>query len=141
MSDKKELAAKLDSGDPKALAEVAEQMEAEAKKRPGIGTYTHKFKTPFTYEGRTFKILTFDFESLTGADSLAVENEMRMKGQTLVLDAYTGDYLVSIAARACAERDETGGRVVSAATIAAMPLGAYRAITGKVRTFLLRSGS
>lgn len=41
-----------------------------------VGTYTHIFRTPFTWEGHTFEELTFDFASLTGGDSLAIENEL-----------------------------------------------------------------
>ena len=38
--------------------------------------YTHVFKPPFEFEGKTYDKLTFDFEGLLGSDMIAVENEM-----------------------------------------------------------------
>ena len=43
------------------LAEAAEQIEADAlAEEPDSERYTHYFKRPFTYEGRTVETLTFD---------------------------------------------------------------------------------
>ena len=84
--------------------------------------------------------MTFDFDALTGNDSLAIENEMLAHGKTLVLPAYTGEYLTGMAARACTERSADGKRVVGTDTIRALPLGDFQAICGRSRTFLLRAG-
>lgn len=125
------------------MAKAAEEIEEKAKEAEAAGvdfsTYTHHFKKPFTYAGRTFDKLTFDWESLTGRDSLAIESELSMKGKTLVLPAYTGEYLVGMAARACTERDD-GKRVAGTDMLQAMPLGDFQKICGRARNFLLRSG-
>lgn len=123
------------------LAETAEELEADAKEDGrGTGTYTHAFKRPFVYEGRTVESLTFDWDTLTGNDSLAIERELRVKGVTLVVPAYTGEYLVGMAARACTDRTEEGKRFVGADMIRAMPLGDFQAVTNRARNFLLLAG-
>ena len=40
--------------------------------------YTHTFAKPFTYEGETHDKLSFDWTTLTGRDSLAIEAEIMM---------------------------------------------------------------
>ena len=124
--------------------EMAAKAAEEAVKAAGgnvdIGTYTHTFKRPFSYNGNTFDSMTFDFDALTGNDSLAIENEMLAHGKTLVLPAYTGEYLTGMAARACTERSADGKRIVGTDTIRALPLGDFQAICGRARTFLLRAG-
>lgn len=123
------------------LAEAAEEMEAAAKE-DGVGAdvYTHYLRHPFTYEGRTVEELSFDWGALTGRDSLAIERELRTKGITLILSAYTGEFLVGLAARACTDRTEDGKRFVGTDMIQALPLGEFQTITNRARNFLLRAG-
>lgn len=140
----KEIKSAVSEGEENEIAEMAaaaEEIEKQAK-AAGMGTnaYTHIFRKSFAYEGRTYEELTFDWESLTGNDSLAIENEVVAKGKTLVVPAYTGEYLVGMAARACTERDEKGKRVVGTDTIRAMPLGDFQKICNRARNFLLRAG-
>lgn len=128
--------------DPVELAaKAAEAMEKAASLESNVGSYVHKFKKPFSYQGQTFEELSFDWDSLTGGDSLAIENEMRAHGVTLVLPAYTGEYLAGMAARACTARNEAGKRVIGTDAIRAMSLGDFQKICGRARTFLLRAGS
>ena len=122
------------------LAEAAEQIEADALEEPDSERYTHYFKRPFTYEGRTVETLTFDWDTLSGRDSLAIERELRTKNITLVIPAYTGEYLVGMAARACVDRTEEGKRFVGTDMIQAMPLGDFQQITKQARNFLIRAG-
>ena len=123
------------------LAEAAEQIEADAlEKEPDSERYTHYFKRPFTYQGRTVETLTFDWATLSGRDSLAIERELRAKNITLVIPAYTGEYLVGMAARACVDRTEEGKRFVGTDMIQAMPLGDFQQITKQARYFLIRAG-
>jgi hypothetical protein len=125
----------------KDMAAAAEKIEKEAKAASaGSGSYTHIFHKPFTHEGRTYEKLTFDWEVLTGNDSLAIEREVTSRGQTLVVPAYTGAYLAGMAARACTERDKKGRRVVGTDTIRAMPLDEFQKICNRARNFLLRAG-
>lgn len=119
-------------------AEEAERVTEEAKRNPEPGIYTHTFKTPFQWNKRTFESLTFDWTTLTGRDHLEIENEMTMKGRTLVSPAFSGDFLAGMAARACTERDEKGKRVINGQAIMEMSLGDFQTITRKARGFLLR---
>ena len=85
------------------------QQEAVAGKLSG---YTHTFDTPFTFEGRTYDTLTFDFSKLSGDDDIAIENELQALGKPVVgVDAFT-----------------------------AMPLRDFRRIRNRARSFLLSAG-
>lgn len=96
----------------------------------GLGKYTHAFTDVFVWEGREYKSLDFDFSRLTGADSLAVENELSATGRAAAFPEFSGEYLVRIAARACATP-------IGADMIRAMPLKDYNAITRRARNFIL----
>lgn len=135
MAEKKE----LDMAAVERDAEDAERVAEEARKKPEPGSYTHVFKKPFQWKDSTFESLTFDWEALTGRDHLEIENEMTMKGRTLVSPAFAGDFLAGMAARACTERDEKGKRVIDGQAIMEMSMGDFQTITRKARGFLLRA--
>ena len=81
-------------------AAQAERLEASARSEADSGTYTHVFKRPFTHGGVTYEHLTFDWESLSGKDSVAIERELRGVNVTVVLAEFTPEYLAAMAARA-----------------------------------------
>lgn len=82
---------------------AAMALEEAAKQEPDVRTYVHTFEQPFVWEGKSYDKLTFQWDVLTGADHLEIENELLAQGKTLVVPEYTGGYLLGIAARACAE--------------------------------------
>ena len=135
MAEKKE----LDMTAVERDAEDAERVAEEARREPEPGNYTHTFKKPFKWKGRTFESLTFDWEALTGRDHLEIQHEMTMKGRVLVNAAFDGDFLMGMAARACTERDEKGKRVIDGQAILEMSMGDFQTITRKARGFLLRA--
>lgn len=135
MEEKKRLDLKTVEED----AAAAEQAAEEAKREPETGSYTHTFKTPFRWKERTFESLTFDWTALKGRDHLEIEQEVLMKGRTLVAPAFTGEFLAGMAARACTERDEKGKRVIDTQAIAEMDMVDFQSITRKARGFLLRA--
>lgn len=106
---------------------------AEKEAANSMEVYTHTFAKPFEYEGKKHTELTFDWGSLTGEDSLAIENEMSALGKPLIAPEFSGEYLIRMAARACTTK--IGSDVMSA-----MPLADYNKIRNKARSFLLRSG-
>lgn len=122
-------------------ARQAKQMESEAKAGPENGTYTHTFAKPFTYEGRTYEKLTFDWSVLTGKDSVAIERDLIQHGITTVIAEYTPEYLASMAVRCCTYRSAEELRTVDFDMLCALPLPEFRAICGAARRFLLRAGS
>lgn len=124
-----------------ADAEAAVELEAEAKAGPDVMVYTHTFKEPFEFRGRTVTELTFNWGALTGEDHEAIEGDMLRRGQTLIVPATTGPYLTGMAVRACTNRDGNGIRIVDADFLRALPLRDYHKIYFSARRFLLRSES
>lgn len=113
--------------DPKELAAAKEQAKATSS------TYTHVFNNPFTYENETYKTLTFDFGRLTGNDAIAIQDELETLGKAVLLPVSSAPYLLRMAARACTVP-------IAVNVISAMPIFDFNKITGKARSFLLRSG-
>lgn len=124
----------------KTAAEQAEEMEIQAKTEPNDGSYTHTFKRPYTYQGTTLEELTFDWDSLTGNDYIAIENELLRRGKTLVTPEFTIEFLCGMAVRACTRRSEEGFRVLSVDMMGSMPMREFRTICNRARSFLLRAG-
>ena len=137
MAEKKELDMKRVAEDAAAAEKVAE----EARREQEAGSYTHTFREPFRWKDRVFECLTFDWTALKGRDHLEIEQELLLKGRTLVSPAFTGDFLAGMAARACTVRDETGKSVIDRQAVEDMPLADFQDITRKARGFLLRAES
>ncbi|MDR1158359.1 MAG: phage tail assembly protein [Oscillospiraceae bacterium] len=116
----------VDAVDPDELS-VAEK-EAESS----TGTYTHKFRIPYTYQGKTYTELTFDWDSLTGRDGLAAETELQALGIAMIVPTFSGPYLIRIAARACT-------KTIGADAFEYMPITDYNRIRSAARSFLLAS--
>lgn len=112
------------------INEKETEVKVETEKEAGI--YTHRFSKPFTFEEKTYKELSFDFEGLTGADSLSIENELASLGKVVVSPEFSGEYLIRLAVRACQEK-------IGADVFAAMPLRDYNKIRGKARSFLMNA--
>ena len=121
-------------------AAEAEALELAVRAEPDRGVYVHNFRKPFQYQGAEHAQLRFDFGSMTGADYLAVENDMIRHGKTLVSPEFSGDFLCGMAVRCCLDRNENGMRVVSAEAMRAMPIRDFIAICKEARNFLLRAG-
>ena len=114
------------------VTKINDEEFAVAKKESEntTGVYVHEFSTPFSYEGKTYEKLTFNWNKLTGEDSLAIENELQSLGKAVIVPEFSGEYLVRMASRACTEN-------IGADVILAMSLSDYNTIRGKARSFLL----
>jgi len=142
MSKEKESPNPIDAGTSfRNDAAVAVAIEEEAKAGPDISTYTHMFKAPFDYQGTVIKKLTFEWGKLTGVDHLEIENELLMRGKTLLTPEFACDFLWRMAVRACTLVDEKGVRVLRADASRFMPIRDFQVICKKARGFLLRAGS
>ena len=122
-----------------AAAEAAAKAKAEQE---NSSAYVHKLKKPFTFEGCTIEELSFDFDQLTGNDSLAIEDELQAMNKPVIVPTFSGQYLIRMAARACTTTFTTADgkkRRVGADVIQALPIGDYNRIRSKARTFLLAS--
>lgn len=80
-----------------------ESANLDAEENPST-IFKHVLVKPFEYEGKQYTELSFDFDKLTGKDSLAVERELMAMGRTVVVRAFSPDYLVRMCARACTEK-------------------------------------
>lgn len=106
---------------------IAEQEAVES----GL-SYTHTFKKPFEYQGKTYTSLTFNWDDLTGRDGLAIENEMQSMGKAVIVPTFSGEYLIRLAAKACTEP-------IGSDAFEYMRIGDYNKIRAAARSFLLKS--
>ncbi len=61
-------------------------------------------KKPILYNGAEISELTFDFEKLTGADALNIEEQLAARGKTMYAGAINdANYLILMAAKACTQ--------------------------------------
>jgi hypothetical protein len=95
-------------------------------------TYTHKFHTPYEYQGKIYDELIFDWGKLTGEDGLAIENEMQQIGKPVIAPTFSGEYLIRLAAKACTEK-------IGSDAFRRMPISDYNKIRSAARSFLLKS--
>lgn len=63
--------------------------------------FEHKLKKPVEYNGETIEKLEFDFDKLTGADCMAIEDELQAIGKPAVIPAFSSPFLVRMATKAC----------------------------------------
>lgn len=131
----------IEKNEMEVLAADAVSTEKEAKAEQDTMTYTHVFKSPFVYQEATIETLTFEWGKLTGADHLAIENEILLRGKTLVTPAFTSEFLCGMAVRACDARNDAGFRLVTDGFLKALPMRDFQKICKKARSFLLRAGS
>lgn len=121
--------------------EQIEALEKEAQEAPDVSVYTRKLRKPFTYANTTVEALHFDFSSLTGEDSIAIEAELNRRMKNLVLPQLSWEFMTLMAVRACTDRGANDLRVVDEKFLKALPMGDYNAVIGAARAFLLLSGS
>lgn len=95
------------------------------------GVYTHVFKKPFEYEGKTHTELTFDFERLTGRDMVSIETEMQMNNEYALAPEISRSFQAKMAAKAAG---------IGSDVLEAMPIKDFNRITNAARGFLIDTG-
>lgn len=118
------------SSEPDGEIEETKYAEKEAEEAAGI--YTHVLRKPAAYENLIVAEIVFDWESLTGRDSLNIENEMQALGKMLVSPGFSGEYIVRMAARASNPK-------VGRDFFETLPLGEWHKIRAAGRSFLLKA--
>ncbi|MBR6873022.1 MAG: phage tail assembly protein [Ruminococcus sp.] len=73
------------------------------KKTEDTSFVTIELKKPISYNDKEYTELTFDFDALTGSDSLAIEDELMALGKSALVPALSSEYLIRFAAKACKE--------------------------------------
>ena len=95
------------------------------------GNYTHTFKTPVVIEDKKYTSLTFYFESLTGQDIEAIEEELQDQNKYVLTPEISSAFQSMLAARAAK---------IPADAIRRLPLRDYMAIKNRARNFLINMG-
>lgn len=96
-----------------------------------VGVYTHTLKKPFTYEGKTYEKMTFNFERLTGRDMVSIEAEMQAKNEFALAPEISRIFQAKMAAKATGIGDDV---------IKALPIKDFNKITNAARNFLIDTG-
>lgn len=122
----------MEKNKPDVIIDADEFAVAEKEAEQSAYTYTHKFKRPFEYQGKTFNELTFDWGKLTGRDGLAIENELQQIGKAVIVPTFSGEYLIRMAARACTVP-------IGSDAFENMSLSDFNKIRSAARSFLLKS--
>ncbi len=102
------------------------------------GVYVHKFKTPFEDSGEVYEEIEFNFNALTGADMIKVENEMKLKGIFGEMLEVSKVYQSHVAIRAAAKGRNNA--IITVDAFERMPVKDFFKITNKVRDFLIVTG-
>ena len=122
--------------DPNTVEAVKiDDAEWEAVEKEAENSRSHltvQLPKPFEWEGETYAKLAFDFDTLTGKDSLDIEREMRAKNIPLISPAFSGEYLIRVAVRACEAP-------IGMDALLALPLPVFNRIRTSVSAFLARS--
>lgn len=111
------------------IVETDEKNAPEPAEKYGV--LELKFKEPFSFQGKTYEKLTFDFGKLTLNDSLAVEDELAQLGKGSLMPEWNSQYLVRIAAKACTDK-------IGSDALMALPLPEGRRILNQTRNFIRR---
>lgn len=109
--------------------EVLDAIEDEAKKSPD--QFTLKLDPAFTFEGKTYEELSFDFGTLTGADFISASNEMAARGRMMVSPSFSPEFIMILCTKACEKKIGTD-------LLRALPLGPFNRLWRAGRDFLLR---
>lgn len=107
---------------------LTEEEIEEEREKMGRGVYEHIFRKPFEWEGKTYGKLVFDFEKLTGRDTLAIERELSAKGIYTIVRRLNIEFQMRVAARACNEKLGTDA-------LEAMPIRDFEQIMNRVSGF------
>lgn len=105
---------------------------AKEEAKDAQSTFTHKFKKLFSYNGKDYTELDFDFDELSGNDTLVIERELARKGRAVIVPEFNGDYLAAMASKACLQDIGTDA-------FDQMSLRDFNAIRGAARRFLLNA--
>ena len=70
--------------------------EDQDKKNAAIdyAAFVMQLARPLVHDEKTYTELTFNFEDLSGNDSLAIERELQMLGHTVIVANFDSEYLM-----------------------------------------------
>lgn len=124
-----------------SAAEMAAEMEEEARAAGSAGVWSCRLDRAIQCGGETFEEFSFCWDALTGRDDMDIRRELRLLGVNVAADAFTGEYVERVVTRACTARDEKGRRVLDLDALGRMSINDKRRICAKARSFLLQAGA
>ena len=86
-----------ESNDIFAVAEEEDKKSAATD----YAAFVFPLAKPLVHDGKTYTELTFNFEDLSGNDSLAIERELQAIGHTVIVANFDSEYLIRVCAKAC----------------------------------------
>lgn len=98
-----------------------------------IDHFTMRLRKPFTWEGKDYTELEFDFGTLTGADFLNIETEVSAAGYSVIVPEFSTMFLMTMAFRCCKQPIGTD-------VIRQLPFVLFNRIRSRARSFLMNSG-
>ncbi len=111
---------------------TGKELDAAAKAANDNTNVKVKLKKPITYDDVEYTELEFDFDKLTGNDGIKIERELERLGHPVAVPAYSGDYMIILAAKACTSS-------VGADFFRLLSIGDYNRVRSAMRNFLMRS--
>jgi len=85
----------------KKAPEEQEAVQAETTEVVEEGKNVYTFKKPLVYNNKTYEKLTYDLDSLTGQDSMDVEEELvRLRKGIVIEGSLNTDYIIRIFCKA-----------------------------------------
>ncbi|MBE6012083.1 MAG: phage tail assembly protein [Lachnospiraceae bacterium] len=129
----RDMAASFNTGERETSEEIENKEIIPEENQEETGSYIHKFKKPFEYEGKIYTEIEFDFERLTGKDMIAIDREIQANNEYVLAAELSKSFQCKMAAKAA--KTKIGSDVIEA-----MPLFDFNKITNAARAFLLNTG-
>lgn len=79
-------------------------IRAEQNITTSYAAFVMQLARPLVHDEKTYTELTFNFEDLSGNDSLAIERELQMLGHTVIVANFDSEYLIRVCVKACTEK-------------------------------------
>lgn len=123
----------------KEAAMLGEEMERAQEAAKDAKTYaTCKLRNPFTVRDETFDRIEFDASSMTGADVLKIESDLRKKGVRIILPQTSKKFADKMAIQCCATSTKDGQPVLTELTLKDMAARDYMTVQSTALQLLLR---
>jgi len=118
---------KIPEGQEQEYEEAVKEAEQDQ-----VVTFEHTLRKPLMYNNQEYKTLHFNFENLSGEDSLNVEAELEAQGIMVMVPTFSGQYLIRVAAKACLEHIGVDG-------FKKISIKDYNRIRSRTRNFFISS--
>ena len=138
MENKKQNTAAVENENQNTAAEsndIFAVAEEEDKKSAAIdyAAFVMPLAKPLVYNEKTYTELTFNFEDLSGNDSLAIERELQTLGHTVIVANFDSEYLIRVCAKACTAP-------IGVDALGKLSIRDFNRLRNTVRGFLSRKG-